>query len=894
MTLMSRSGRLALVLAIMSLIAWTRARLVSLPAIEGTADRLVRDRVRAQFVAEIPRTLAAAERHADLERRVERWISDHPDRFAAAKGEVTTRLREDFSYVDANGMRHPYLGDIDSYTWLREARNYLRTGTTCDAVVDGECRDTLTLAPVGTRMRYPRSMHIAAIVILHRLIGLVREGFPLPASAMLVPIVVATTAVAPAFAIGSGLAGICGGLVAAVVGGLSPDVLMRTSGSDNDIWNVTLPLVLVWAAIAAVGATRMRARAGYSVLAGSVAVAHAVTWKGWFVTYFVVLGGLGASILLSTARTFVEKRRFELAEAKTTGLVLLTICVVAGLGTLAAGVRPTAFAAPNLGVSLPFGSSSVERIWPDLLGTVAEEMPAGFAHVVQSIGGPVIAVAGIAGVLILGLELLRADSSDVRGHAARWIVILWFAAAAYLAQSAVRHLFLFAPPFAIAFGVTVGRAAGWVSQRARRVAPNRPLIARALAFTCVAAALFIPVRRGEIASAAYVPRIDRAWWDTFTEIGRSAPPDAIVTADWEYGYWAKYLAERRVSADGASLQAHAPYWIARALATDSERESIGVLRMLDCGSDATPFPEGHAGAYAKVFAKTHDLVAAVSLVHALTLLDPPAAAKMLTARGFSPSERDDVLRSTHCTPPEGDLVVGSRDIGTALDWMRVGSWNFERAYVLDQARRSPGDEAVGNVAGRLSLSRSEARGLVEESLREGDDFVVPRATFGWQYFFSGSTATHRWSSCGPTTEEPGVLACPVDLVGARSGLVIREFRYDLLYPEKSRLLLTENYGGQVASVSATPPAALLVATADELRDIALPQGQHPDLGVLFDRAKLRVLVGTPAFLRSTFTKLLFLDGRFTSNFEKVAERSTLLGERVQTWRVRWDAGAAPH
>ena len=74
--------------------------------------------------------------------------------------------------------------------WLRAARNYLRGGSVCDRVSAGECRDTFTLAPVGTTMRYGRSLHTAAIVAVHRVATWVDPHYPLPASAYLVPVIV--------------------------------------------------------------------------------------------------------------------------------------------------------------------------------------------------------------------------------------------------------------------------------------------------------------------------------------------------------------------------------------------------------------------------------------------------------------------------------------------------------------------------------------------------------------------------------------------------------------------------------------------------------------------------------------------------------------------------------
>ena len=74
------------------------------------------------------------------------------------------RTEPELRYQGADGYEHVYLGDYDSYVWLRAARNYLRSGTTCDTLVGGECRDTYDHAPVGAQMIYRRSLHIAAIV----------------------------------------------------------------------------------------------------------------------------------------------------------------------------------------------------------------------------------------------------------------------------------------------------------------------------------------------------------------------------------------------------------------------------------------------------------------------------------------------------------------------------------------------------------------------------------------------------------------------------------------------------------------------------------------------------------------------------------------------------------
>jgi hypothetical protein len=63
------------------------------------------------------------------------------------------------------------------------------------------------------------------------------------------------------------------------------------------------------------------------------------------------------------------------------------------------------------------------------------------------------------------------------------------------------------------------------------------------------------------------------------------------------------------------------------------------------------------------------------------------------------------------------------------------------------------------------------------------------------------------------------------------------------------------------------------------------------MGVLIDVGHARAVVGTPALLRSTFVRLMYLGEAPGSPFEKVDERRAA-GERIVTWRVRyglWDA-----
>jgi asparagine N-glycosylation enzyme membrane subunit Stt3 len=180
------------------------------------------------------------------------------------------------------------------------------------------------------------------------------------------------------------------------------------------------------------------------------------------------------------------------------------------------------------------------------------------------------------------------------------IVVAWFLGALFLSYGGPRFVMLMVPPFAITFGVTLGRLQNWLNARICLLRQTVAWFLRPALFVIMTAVLIVPVGQGYATARAYLPKMNTACWTTLSALSQQSPPNAIVNTWWDYGYWVKYVAQRHVNNDGGSLRTHITYWTARALAAPSERESAGLLRMIDCGSDATPEPEGGVGAYGKL------------------------------------------------------------------------------------------------------------------------------------------------------------------------------------------------------------------------------------------------------------------------------------------------------
>jgi dolichyl-diphosphooligosaccharide--protein glycosyltransferase len=948
---MSRSLEWLLVLAAAVLVCWVRTRPLALHGTEVIAERSARHQVAARLVQE---TAGAQRSPRALAADVERWIDQHPAEFARQRAQISARLQDEWRYQEPDGGAYVYLGDFDSYTWLRMARNYLRTGTTCDALENGECRATYSVAPLG-RQLHARSLHVAAIIALHSIVQLVSPMYPLTATAFWVPVIVGTLGVLPAFFIGRRLGGPLAGVAAALLVSLHPALLQRSIGSDNDVWNVVLPLFMVWAITEALSATRPRPQVAWALGTAAFAALHGATWSGWAFTYAVVLAALVVHLLLQLighgvkamrpARFGPRNSRAQMAGSsggtvwaapaiRTGARVAVTFYIATGvLVWMAAPERPyltlplillRATASP---IDTTADTTFDQGVWPDVFSTVSEVQPTDLrsiiagaygplfcgaallgalllmlprgrwrrAHVALCIGGSVLyallvtrggldatATLCLAGIPLLAaavLELLDAPCETATERGSEVLAVMWFLAGFYVAFRGGRFLLLLGPGLGIAIAAAFGRVYERATRLARRLIPQYRRAAGALLFVSLAGCLIVPVHKGYAAANSYLPEMNDAWWDTLSAIRERSAPDAIVNTWWDYGYWVEYVAERRTTVDGSLLRTHLPYWIGRVLVSGHERESVGLLRMLNCGSEATPLPEGRLGAYQKVLRTAGDATAAHAIVIELARLGRPAAAAHLAERGFTQQAVEDVLASTHCTPPETYLLLSSR-LAEKDTWMRLGLWDMRRAYIAQAASRTPRSEAVADLTRRFGYTAAEAAALYARARATSrSDFAIGPAP----------RAPSDAYPCGPA-REPGTLRCPLGLLDTASNRIVEEFIFNVAVPQRSRLRYRPTTPGRPSgSPVEIAPGALLIAETERV-DVDLPQPRYGEVGVLLDTRTWRIRVGPPALIRSTFAQLLYLDGRYASHYTKVDERASDLNERVLAFKVKYEDG----
>ena len=106
-------------------------------------------------------------------------------------------------------------------------------------------------------------------------------------------------------------------------------------------------------------------------------------------------------------------------------------------------------------------------------------------------------------------------------------------------------------------------------------------------------------------------------------------------------------------------------------------------------------------------------------------------------------------------------------------------------------------------------------------------------------------------------------------------------------PEESSIVVStfDSAGVRRGSGRATPKAYVVM---DE-EGIEKINNENVTLGfdVIIDTVENRLLITDSQLSESTFTKLFYLDGRYTEHFEKFSDITDITGTRIIVWKVKW-------
>ncbi|MFC1648302.1 STT3 domain-containing protein [Nanoarchaeota archaeon] len=914
-------------LVLIPLIMSTHFRVQSayLPVTDDWAASTVHNNIKSTLAAEVNKAypnLPAQQKQELIDQQFQRVMEEQGDQIQQQIDGTSAHFKTRFQ--DENDQT--YLLAIDPWMYFRWFRNWATTGNLYDEIRDGEPWNNHRTAPLGEPMNL--NFHVLAGYILFRIVNLFNSGLPLMTLFFYIPVIFSALSVIPAYFIARRKGGDLAGFAAATLLAVHSSFLGRTSAgfSDTDAYNVFFPLMITWFFIEAFETDDMKKKLSLSALAGITTGLYSYAWSGWWYIFdFLVIVIIGYLAYVILKQLLVNKS--DLKKTIKDKSVINTL-IVGGLFILTSGIVVSFFVGPANFMGAPMQPLSFRLIknaahptlWPNVYTTVAELGNTSLNTIMRSMGGKLLYFLALLG---LGLTMIsgKIDKQDFAILGTAIIVYLllisdnmlgmtpvkylalmalplmvafiltlfgkhevdmkyalfltiWFMGTIYASTKGIRFLLLLVPAFAVSFGIALGLIQRYLSKWITNELDLKekwvgPVITILLLFLLVA-----PIQAAGGVGKNEVPSMNDAWWESLQEIRVQSEPDAIINSWWDFGHWFKAVADRGVTFDGAGQNSPMAHWIGKVLLSDDEAVALGILRMLDCGS--------YTG-FDVLNEKIDDPIKTVNLLNEMMIVDKADARQILVAEGHS-SIADELLELTHCEPPENYFITSEDMVGKAGVWAHFGSWNFERAYIYTTLRNKEEPEAVADLVTNYGFTEQNARDLYFQAQGLKDENSANAWISPWPNFVTG-----RW--VGGCRNQTDIVQCSLqvqlstqnnqrvilDLITVNlSDVASSEIRFSI-YDEQSGAKLGETLG---------VPASIAIA-GENLTTYKM-ENQSFAYDILLDTEQNRVMVMHPLFTEALFTKLFYLDGRYTSHFNKFSDKQAVNGQRIIVWKVDWD------
>ncbi|MEM4397955.1 MAG: STT3 domain-containing protein, partial [Candidatus Woesearchaeota archaeon] len=715
-----------------------------------------------------------------VEEQYKAFYSQQKQAIEDAVKQNSNMIREYFR--DNKGVT--YLGDIDSYYWLRYARNIVEKGHIEDEKRDGRLIDNRMTAPVGFDVDV--NIYPYLIAYLYKFLSFFNKNITLMQASFYLPMVLSVFAIIIAFLLGRKLAGNVAGFIASILIAVNPSLLSRTLGSDNDLVNIIFPLAIMLFAVYAYDSKKIKNKILFSGLTGLFLGIYSFAWSGWWFMFLFLIAAsfiyLGYVILFEIVNT--KKINFKLMKSdsiKSSFIFLFVFLIFTFIGLAIFGNQNLFFKSfGNPFAIMRLKQAAKPSLWPNVYTTVAEMNEADFNQIIYSFGGTLFLLLAFVGTIFsfisfeeknknkayvfLFLSLFyylfvinTANSINIFilmflislpmfvGFFLSLIykyklepihsilLIIWFMATIYASSKGVRFIVLILPAFAISFGVFFSEIINKIANGLSRILDVREAIMKVLLFIVFFLFLIQPIRQGYATAYQYVPSVNDAWVETLTKINQESKENAIINSWWDFGHWFKYFADRAVTFDGASQNKPMAHWIGKALLTNDEKQAVAILRMLDCNSN---------NAFNYINAELNDTHESVKLVYKYLNMSKDELKKELDNK-FSKENADKILNSFYCDVPENYFITSEDMVGKAPVWAHFGLWNFQRADYYNYFRSNDYNGFIKNIIAEYNLTETEAKKLYYEIASLTSDRAVNDWIAAWPMFVGATTCNDK-------------------------------------------------------------------------------------------------------------------------------------------------------
>ncbi|MBD3203624.1 hypothetical protein GF327_04975 [Candidatus Woesearchaeota archaeon] len=879
-----------------------------LPITDDFARQSVYNSIRNDITNQINQqypNLPPENKKAMVDERFNQVLAQQGNDIEKAIKQNSEYLRSKFK--DDNG--YTYLGDIDSYYYMRHARNIVEKGHPGDIVEDGKQVSTYMEAPKGAVIAKNLYSYIEAY--LYRFLKIFQPKMTYMQAAFLTPLLLSTVAILAAFLVGKKLAGNIGGFFTSMIIAVHPTILSRSLGSDNDIVNAFFPLIILAFFFWSISSKNKKNAYIFAVLSGFSLGFYSFAWSGWWYLFYFLTASLLSYIGYRFAYHLLHSKKritsFYDKEIRNVLILLILFTTLTSITAIALGnyraVKGVITLKNVIVITRLRAASKGANLWPNVYTTVAELNPASLGETINGVGSKLLFVIALMGIISTLVDFKKQKLINLIyfGVSFVWFVVIinntsmnlllflfllfipilagiiisliykydidvkysillvfWFMATIYAASKGIRFILLLIPPFAIAFSIAVSLLYEFLVKFSSKHLYISKNIAKIIVLLLLLTTLVNPIKAGQNVSKRYIPHVNDGWYASLTKIKDESAKDAIVNSWWDFGHWFKFLADRRVTFDGASQNSPMAHWVGKALLTAKEEEAVGILRMLDCGSN---------DAFKVINEETNDTILSIEIINEIIVMDKEEAQEYLEDY-FSEKKTEEILSLSHCKAPENYFITSEDMVGKSGVWAHFGIWSFERAklYYYFDSKSKP--EFVETVIDEFDYSEKEANNMYNTLLnlrtdRQVNDWIASWPSYGGRTGCSKNGNTSL--VCGLPAGNGQKIPVEIDLEDKNAEVKTQDNK--VLHPKKFGFMDEGEFVEKTYENDVLP---------NDISFVLVNTGGN-----------YRMVLMAPELVGSTFTRLFYLEGEGMDHFEKFSDVRDVQGQRIIVWKVKW-------
>lgn len=578
-------------------------------------------------------------------------------------------IRQELAKEDTTGKKYPYLLASDSYYYLYLTQQLVDTGRISDQMKGSKYFHKLMLAPEG--FWEPITLHPYFGYIVYNVMKIFNPSVSLMVAVSFVNIILMgiilfifmilcrtlnftwlTTLIGSVFFI------------------LAPIYVKRSvfAWYDNDAYNVLFPiLTLLFLWLGFKNIHQPKRLLAFSILSALSLCLYSFFWQGWIFLLSIIF--ISSLIVMAYQRFYLKDFQLGKSSLKFIGLLfLLTLLLI----TLAFGMKDFLELFKDGWKALSNFLTPQLSIWPDLYISVGELHKASLNHMIELTGGYFVFAVSILGIIAALYNLIK--KNEERYPILITLTVL-FILSIKLTLGAQRFALLCTVPAALLFIYGLENLISITKKITTSFLPKSSnhqtaKIINVIVSCVLLSTIFFPIKKiHQTIESLLNPIYNDTWDKTFSFIKANTPENSIVNTWWPPGHFIKAMANRRVTFDGATINIPQAYWMLNVFSSTTEKESLGLLRMLNSsGNQAAEFLNNTG----------YNISSSVQLLKQITQLDELRAKIILLHTLKDPAKVNKLLNLTHKTPPPSYCLIYNEFADNSLEMGVFGRWNFKR------------------------------------------------------------------------------------------------------------------------------------------------------------------------------------------------------------------------